>query len=179
MKSKQKNKNWFQPKGYLHFTTKLKESNQNFVKSYIEQVDKEGIHTNIAKHAFYPLIHRTVLQKRFKKIQDKAGNQILTDTGKQKRSHFDLVKGKTNAKPREIFFANHLDTQIYSYFAKEILGKKYEDLLKEPENTKLSDCISAYRFIPVEESSQKGKPNMHFAKEIFDFITLQNDTFVL
>lgn len=179
MKSKQKNKTWFQPKGYLHFTTKLKESNLNFVKCYIEQVDKNGIHTNIAKHAFYPLIHRTVLQRRFKKIQDNAGNQVLTDNRKHKRSHYDFVKNKTNAKPREIFFANHLDTQIYSYFAKEILGKKYEDLLKEPENIGLSECISAYRFIPTKEGSEKGKSNMHFTKEIFDFISLQNECVVL
>lgn len=173
MKQKVKNKGWFQPKGYLHFTTKLKESNLNFVKGYIEQVDEDGIHTNIAKHAFYPLIHRTVLQRRFKKIQDNEGRQILTETGKHKRSHFK------NAKPREIFFANHLDTQIYSYFAKEVLGKKYEDLLKEPKNIGLSECISAYRFIPINEGSQKGKSNMHFAKEIFDFITSENECVVL
>lgn len=179
MKSKQKNKTWFQPKGYLHFTTKLKESNLNFVKCYIEQVDKNGIHTNIAKHAFYPLIHRTVLQRRFKKVQDNAGNQILTDNRKHKRSHYDFVKNKTNAKPREIFFANHLDTQIYSYFAKEILGNEYEKMLKEPNNLGLSECISAYKFIPIEENSKKGKSNMHFAKEIFDFISLQNECVVL
>lgn len=179
MKQKQKNKDWFQPKGYLHFTTKLKESNLNFVKGYIEKVDKNGIHTNIAKHAFYPLIHRTVLQRRFKKVQNCEGKQILTDTGKHKRSHFDFVKGKSNAKPREIFFANHLDTQIYSYFAKEILGKEYEKMLKEPENLGLSECISAYRFIPIEENSKKGKSSMHFAKEIFDFIASQNECVVL
>lgn len=179
MKQKQKNKEWFQPKGYLHFTTKLKEHNLNFVKHYIEQKDEKGLYVNIAKHAFYPLIHRTVLQRRFKKIQDSEGKQVLTDTGKHKRSHFDFVKGKTNAKPREIFFANHLDTQIYSYFAKEILGKEYEEMLKEPENLKLSECISAYRFIPIEENSKKGKSSMHFAKEIFDFIASQNECVVL
>lgn len=179
MKQKVKTKEWFQPKGYLHFTTKLKECNLNFVKGYIEQKDEKGIHINVAKHAFYPLIHRTVLQRKFKKIQNCESKQILTDTGKHKRSHFDFVKGKTNAKPREIFFANHLDTQIYSYFAKEILGKEYEKMLKEPDNLKLSECISAYRFIPIEENSKKGKSSMHFAKEIFDFITSQNECVVL
>jgi hypothetical protein len=179
LKQKKESKGWFQPKGYLHFTTKFKDCNFNFVKAYIEKQDKKGVYINIAKHAFYPLIHRTVLQRRFKKIQDCEGNQILTSKGKHKRSHFDFVKGKPNAKPREIFFANHLDTQIYSYFAKEILGEEYEKILKNPENFGLSECISAYRFIPIEENSKKGKSNMHFAKEIFDFIASQNECVVL
>lgn len=179
MKQKPKNKEWFQPKGYLHFSTKLKELNLNFVKGYIEQKDEKGVHTNIAKHAFYPLIHRTVLQRKFKKMQNCEGKQVLTETGKHKRSHFDFVKGIANAKPREIFFANHLDTQIYSYFAKEILGKEYENMLKEPDNLELSECISAYRFMPIEENTKKGKSNVHFAKKIFDFIVSQNECVAL
>lgn len=173
MAKKQKNKNWFQVKGYLHFSPRLKDKDYNFVKNYIELNDEYGIHSNIAKHSFYPLIHRTVIQRRYKKIKDNNGNDIKTTTGKIKRSHFDFIENKSNAKPREIFFANHLDAQIYSYFAKEVLGKNYEDLLIAPENKGLADCITAYRFIPSFKASKKGKSNIHFAKEVFDFIAEQ------
>ena len=77
-----KEKSWFKPKNYLHFSPKLKYDSFNFVKSYIELKDSNGVYTNIAKHAFYPLIHRTILQRRFKKIRDKNGIQLLTETGK-------------------------------------------------------------------------------------------------
>ncbi len=153
---KRRKKTWLRPKGYTHFDSKISgKRHEAFVRSYVMNP------TSVGKHAFYPLIHRTIKQRRFKNVKDASGDF--------RRAHQYWSNGelKSTAKSREIYYAAHLDSQIYSYYAQEVLARRYELLLSA--NPPLSACICAYRRIP---SAQKGrnKYNVHFAKEVFDFI---------
>lgn len=148
---KNKSKSWYKPKGYLHFSPKLDNTQKGFVENYINN--------NLDNHNFFPLIHETLSARRYKAHLDENGNVV--------RSHFDAFKDKPSKKPREIFYANHLDAQIYSYFSNEVLGKEYEKLLAN--DVELSATIIAYRKIPIDETNKNGKCkcNIHFAKELF------------
>lgn len=77
---------------------------------------------NIAKHSFLPFIHKTSLVRKFRKKYDENGNPIKEETHKIQR-----VKGQ---KKRELFYASHLDSLIYSYYSYQ-LSDKYEKLIKE------------------------------------------------
>lgn len=100
----------------------------------------------VAKHAFYPILfyEKTILRRNKK------------------------------PKKRPIGYATHLDTQIFSFYAKE-LREKYEKRILQTPN--LSDCVIGYRSILNKEG--KGKRNIHFAKEVFDDIKKWGDCKVL
>lgn len=148
-----KNKGWYKPKGYLHVSPKLKKDDKESVLNYLR--------TKLKNHHFFPLIHETLSTRRYKKLIN------------GQRSHFDYFSSKPTAKKREIFYPNHLDAHIYSYYAQEILGKKYEDVLKADEL--LNKAVIAYRKIPVESKPDTNKCNIEFAKEVFDEIKLRKD----
>lgn len=156
-------KHWFQPKSYLHFSKPLGFKDFNFISKIV---------TNekfVSKYAFYPLIHRIQVQPRYKKIIHESGNVY--------RSHFNYSKNESTAKVRHIFYANHLDSQIYSYYTKEVLTPFYENLLKlDPD---FSSCITAYRFVSQFPESKKGKSNIHFAQEVFKYIKKREECSVL
>lgn len=156
-------KHWFQPKSYLHFSKPLGFKDFN-------RIDKCMIDKNfISSYSFYPLIHRIQVQPRYKKLID--------ENGKTYRSHFNHAKNESTKKVRHIFYANHLDSQIYSYYAKEVLSPLYENLLSI--NPDFSNCITAYRFIPQFPESKKGKSNIHFAQDVFRYIKKQEACSVL
>ncbi|MBK7362143.1 MAG: hypothetical protein IPJ01_07570 [Micavibrio sp.] len=67
------------------------------------------------------------------------------------------------AKPRNIFYASHVDGYIYSYYCHQ-LQKKYDAFLK---NNGLHESIIAYRSI-VRNGDKCS--NIHFAKQAFDFV---------
>lgn len=150
---KRKNKSWYKPKGYLHFSHRLNHADKHKVREYIEN--------EIAAHNFFPLLHTTLSTRKYKAFLDEKGNL--------KKSHFNTVKKKPTKKDREVFYANHLDAHIYSFFSNELLGVQYEETLKG--NPTLSECVIAYRRIPIEPDSKKNKCNIHFAKEVFDYIS--------
>jgi hypothetical protein len=159
-----KNNDWFKPKCYLHLTPRLFQKDFFWVSKFVSD------YTKIKNYHFYPLIHRTVIQPRYKKCKDESGNYYYT--------HHDKVKNKSTAKERHIFYAAHLDTMIYSYYAKEILGPLYEEYIGRDK--KFSHCIAAYRKIKASESAKpEGKSNIHFAKEVFDFIKNQDNCVAL
>ncbi|MFM7850552.1 MAG: hypothetical protein ACKO96_01230, partial [Flammeovirgaceae bacterium] len=145
---KKKNKGWYKPKGYLHISPKLRRDDENSVLKYIQ--------TKLHSHHFFPLIHETLSTRRYKKLAN------------GERSHFDYfsAESKPTAKNREIFYANHLDAHIYSYYANEVLGPKYKTLLEE--DSELDKSVIAYRRIPIAEGSDSNKCNIPFAKEVFD-----------
>lgn len=153
---KKKSKSWYKPKGYIHFSSKLGNDQKKFVQDYILN--------NLEHHNYFPLVHETLTARRYKAYLDEK-SEIY-------RTHFDTIKNKSSKKPREIFYANHLDAQIYSYYSNEILGKAYETLLAKPENIKISEAVIAYRKIPVypNEIDSPGKCNIHFANELFQEI---------
>lgn len=155
-------KSWYKPKGYTHFSPKLDNSQKTFVENYIIE--------NLVTHNFFPLIHETLSARRYK--------AYLNENGELFRSHFDPIKNKPSKKPREIFYANHLDAQIYSYFSNEILGKEYERLLRA--DPILSDSIIAYRKIPIDKTDRKSKSkcNIHFANELFQEINRRKNCVV-
>src|SRR5690606_7559644 len=74
-------------------------------------------------------------------------------------------------KPREIYYANHIDSNIYSFYA-DLLGKKYEKAIKKAG---IDHCVLAYRRIPVDPSNEKSRNrcNVDFADDVFRYIRAQ------
>ena len=132
-------------KGYPHFSRKHDFKDKSWVTSYCLNED------SVANHAFYPFIHRVDTQRRFRRVKEGA-------TPKER------AKRKSSKKKREISYANHLDSAIYSYYS-QLLQAKYETYLKE--NQDLSDSVLAYR---SKEKLGKPSSNIHFAKEVFNYI---------
>ena len=93
----------------------------------------------VARHAFYPLIRYEI--NSLKVFENDEG---------------ELEKKR---KPREIKYAAHLDSHIYSYYA-WILGKYYESELLQRG---LNDNILAFRKLE--------KSNIDFANEAFNEIS--------
>ncbi len=150
-----KEKSWFKPKVYLHFTTQIEQKDKKLVEMLVTNPKK------VAKHAFFPLLYRPITQRRYKKV--------INNEGKEIRSHKETKDGitKSTKKIRPILYATHIDAHIYSYYT-ELLQRKYETLLAtQPQ---LSDCVLAYRRIPVNDGTDRNKNNIDFAKETFDYI---------
>lgn len=155
---------WIKSKGYLHLTPNI-DVNRNW-KSIHQKVTN---HNFVKKYAFYPLIHSVIVERKYKKIDPKK-----FEIKKSKRAHKlkDIRTGKTKraAKERPLHYATHFDSIIYAYYA-SILLEKYEAKLKETSG--LSDCITAYRRLKIDNrlpdnAKGNGKSTIHFAKEIFD-----------
>lgn len=148
-------KNWFKPKPFTHFTQKLSHTDGKWIKEYVSNPDA------IKSHPFYPLIHRTITAKRFKASEDKNGQPV--------KRHYTYKNGAkvSNAKYREVYYPNHLDAHIYSYYTQKILEPIYDTRLKgDPE---LNECVLAYRRIPITDNS-RCKSNIDFAYELFQCI---------
>jgi len=149
-----KNKDWFKPKAYLHISDRISKRGKPEVENFVRN------RTRISKHRFFPLVHETLSARKYKKYYSGGGSFY--------RSHYDIINHKSSAKKREIFYPNHLDAQIYSYYSNKILGKCYEEILKNDSN--LFDSIIAYRRIPISSDSKTNKCNIHFANEVFEEI---------
>ena len=156
----QDTKSWFKPRGYLHLTPRLSgQKDSEWLFDYVADPIK------VAKHAFFPLLHRKIYQRRYKKVG-------IGENGQAERSHTKKEKGriKRTRKERPIHYPTHLDAQIYAYYAHEKLMRPYEAHLSTHPN--LANCISAYRRIQTDDGSGH-KNNIHFAKDVFDFIRQQ------
>ena len=144
-----KEKDWFRIKKYPHIGVPLKVVDRPWVQRYVTNVNA------IEAHAFYPLIHRTSVVRKFRR-------QINKDTGERsKERHAD-------SKPRELYYANHLDACIYSYYSK-ILNTAYDAKLL---HLCLHDTITAYRRIKLnpKDPNSSNKSSADFAAEVFDYI---------
>ncbi|SES27898.1 reverse transcriptase domain-containing protein [Salipaludibacillus aurantiacus] len=75
---------------------------------------------------------------------------------------------KRKSKEREIFYASHLDSFIYKYYG-DILNGYYNSIAKEYN---IHNVATAYR------NNFKGKNNIHFAKEVIDFIAQQKQAYI-
>lgn len=106
---------------------------------------------NIETHKFSPFIRREVIKHPYK----------VDKNGKRKRT----------SKKREITYASHLDSAIFSYYANK-LQTKYEGFIKE-EN--LTNVAVAYRKIPCE-NGYGNKCNIHIAKDVFSFVKDKTQT---
>lgn len=156
--AKKKEKDWFKLKRYPHIGLPLNPNDRyKWIEPYVTSELK------VAKHSFLPFIHKTSRVRKFRKAYN-------SDTG---ALEFELKGGKKivrnpNEKKRELFYASHLDSLIYSYYA-FILNQKYEDILID---FGLNDVVSAYRSIPVNSYKEGGsnKCNIDFANDVFKYI---------
>ncbi len=148
-------KSWFRPKAYCHLTKKLVQRDEAWIKKYVSDP------SNIIKHKFFPLIHRTIATKRYKNSEDRKGRRV--------KRHYTIKEQLrvSNVKYREIYYANHLDAHIYSYYTKKILEPLYDKELKK--SPALNDAVLAYRSVPILNSS-RCKSNIDFADEVFEMI---------
>lgn len=123
------------------------------------------------------LNNEQILKKVIDKIEDIKNHQFLPFI---KRAETQIRFRQKNGVPvrslkvRPIMYASHTDSHIYSYY-NFLLSKKYEEYLRK---LNLEDNISAYRKIKIE-SSDRGKSNIHFAKEVFDYISNQDECVVI
>ena len=160
-----KQKSWFKPRAFTHLTKKLSINDARWIESYASNPH------SIKRHKFFPLIHRTIAFKRYKKSIDRNGNEV--------KRHYTIKDGnrKSNVKYREIYYPNHLDAHIYAYYTKKILEPLYEIELQN--NDELNKSVLAYRKIPLSDNS-RGKCNIDFANDAFnDIKDFKGDTAVL
>ena len=145
--------NWFKLKKYPHIGLPITIKDYNWVKEYV--MDKEKIRI----HSFLPLIHKCISQRKFRP------DKLRTDKTKTKKRF--RIKDK---KDRDIYFASHLDSLIFSYF-NSLLVESYENYIKSKT---FNDSVVAYRQIPMFLGAQSNKCNIDFAKSTFQFIS-KND----
>jgi hypothetical protein len=165
-----KNKDWFKVKRYPHIGLPLDVRDRNkWIEPYITNP------TNIAKHRFLPFIHKSHTVRKFRKVyRGESGAldpKFLAET---------RVLRKADSKVRELFYASHLDSLVFSYYA-HILAEAYEKKIKEPFYN-LSEVVNAYRSVPVDVSKADGpnKCNIDFANDAFEFIrSYKEDQFVV
>ena len=142
---------WYKPKGYLHFDRSLP---LRQAEEYVTDPD------NILRHRFSPLIRYTKLSRRVKR--DKGAEAEFKAAGRQGRAPKLLV----DRKGRNIFYASHVDGYIYAYYAMH-LQRAYEAFLHRQN---IENNAIAYRGI---EKGGKRFCNIHFADEVFNFISEQ------
>jgi hypothetical protein len=170
---------WLKTKGYIHLTPNLSISNW---KSILKKIENPEF---IKEYCFFPLIHRVIRERKFKKIDTSkhTPNQWRISQAKKLgksetyRAH-KHVNSKNNMveptrKDREIFYASHFDALIYSYYS-NLINDLYCETLRKDEL--LDQSIIAYRKIPVnrENPDGEGKSTIHFSKEVFDEIERQS-----
>lgn len=168
-KSKQHIPDWLKSKGYLHLTPNIDvKSNWRSIRQKVENP------FFIQKYAFYPLIHASIKERKYKKISEIS----------KKRSHKYVEDGitKSTVKERPLHYATHFDALIYGYYA-SLIQKKYEQKIKQKVG--ITECITAYRKIKIveEDPLSKNKGTIHFAKDVFNEIKerslINEDTAVL
>lgn len=141
---------WFKVKKYPHIGLPITIKDYHWVKAYVENAEK------IRTHSFLPLIHKSIVKRKYR-----ADNSVRTKNPSGKRPR---KVGKI--KVRDIFFASHLDSLIFSKY-NEILVKSYEEYIL---NKTFNECIVAYRKIPIKDGGEKNKCNIDFAKTTFEYI---------
>ena len=143
---------WLKNRGYSHITPQLNVySDRRHLLSKIR--NKEFV----TKHAFFPLIHSIVKERRYKKIPLNSLRRAHCYRNEKNK----IVK---NTKERPIHYATHIDSLIFGYYS-ELLQTEYEKELLKHED--LSDCITAYRKIK-HESEDRNKSTIDFAHEVFE-----------
>ena len=141
----------FRPRVYPHFDHVIHTEYE--ARALIKNFQKTG------KHSFMPFIECPLETRRFSKHLEKLR---LIESGENPHN-IDALRVK---KPRPIKYASHQDSQIYSYY-RAILASQYEKLLI---SFNLTNYVIAYRKIATIENPEKGKCNIHYAKEAFDEI---------
>ena len=138
---------------YRHFdgfiTHQDLDTNRSRLVSVLKQPDK------LSKHSFLPLLRKDKKVRRYNR--NKSDGNL-----------------KIGQKLRPIMYASHVDSCIYGFYS-FMLKKRYEARIG---GTQLAESIVGYRHIPREESPDKGKSNIDFAKDVKD-LTQQHDMSVV
>ncbi|MDJ1473549.1 reverse transcriptase domain-containing protein [Xanthocytophaga flava] len=145
---KKEKRDWFRIKKYPHIGMPFQVSSRNkWIEEYVKDEEK------IARHAFFPFIHRKSRVRKFRRE--------INDDGSRSKLR------KPGFKDRELYYANHLDSTIYSYYA-EVLQEVYENQLLARG---LSECVTAYRRVKLNNNeNSRNKCNMDFASDVFTYI---------
>jgi hypothetical protein len=166
MTPKEPRPGWLKSRGYLHITPKI-----DALKEEEEVVSKVSNKAFVRKHAFFPLIHSVIKERKYKVIPDAAGVRA--------HSYRSNDKFEKTAKNRPLHYATHIDSMIFGYYAQLLLARYEAELGKYPG---LSDCVIAYRKIENDELADTGKSTINFAHEAFEQIkkrAADNDCVVL
>jgi hypothetical protein len=155
---KKKKKDWFKLKRYPHIGLPLNPSDRTkWIEPYVTSVGK------VAQHSFLPFIHKTARVKKYRKKYNSSTGKVefIIENGKK-------IQRNPTEKKRELFYASHLDSLIYSYYAQE-LNKDYEVKIKE---FGLNDVVNAYRSVPINSNDEDSpnKCNIDFANDVFKHI---------
>ena len=144
-----KEKDWFKLKRYPHIGQPLKQKDRTWVTNYV--TDPKCV----ATHRFFPFIHRSTTTRKFRRVVDKRDG-----TRSRKRV--------ASLKTRELYYANHLDSCVYGYYA-QLLNTRYE---VEVVRHALYEVVTAYRRIEVDPKglNTSHKSNADFAADVFNFI---------
>jgi len=81
---------------------------------------------------------------------------------------YSRVEKRKKLKTRDIYYASHIDSYIYKYYG-DLLNDKYNDRAKE---NGINEVATAYR------NTLNGKSNIHFAKEVIDFVKKTERSFI-
>ncbi|HLF64179.1 MAG TPA: reverse transcriptase domain-containing protein [Saprospiraceae bacterium] len=138
-------KDWLKLRQYTHFSPKFDKGDKSYIRQYVR--DSAGI----TKHRFYPLIHYTISEQTYRRGYDKDGIRDENRTSKSKK--------------REIFYANHLDAQVYAFYG-HLLNTRLDAIYNSVAG--MSDSVIAYRAIPY--NSRRNKCTIDFANEVFTHI---------
>lgn len=161
-----KKKDWFKIKRYPHIGLPLNvKERYKWIEPYITNPAK------IAKHRFLPFIHKSNTVRKFRKVYSEEDGKLDTKFIKGNK-----VLRKADKKARELFYASHLDSLVFSYYA-HLLAEAYEKKIKEPFYN-LTEVVNAYRSVPVDPSKIQGpnKCNIDFANDAFEFIRSYQET---
>ncbi len=152
---------WLKGRGYLHITPKL-----DIFKRYREIYLKVKNPDFVAKHAFFPLIHSVIKERKYKKYVEQQDDLETKEQILRAHSHEEKGVIILSAKQRPLHYATHIDSMIFGCYA-EFLQQKYESALLQ--HTELKDCVTAYRKIEIEGDDKHlpGKSTIHFAQEAF------------
>ncbi|WP_228527805.1 reverse transcriptase domain-containing protein [Pararhodonellum marinum] len=165
-----KKKDWFKIKRYPHIGLPLDVRDRHkWIEPYITNPLK------IANHRFLPFIHKSLTVRKFRKVYSEEDGKLDSNFVKEGK-----VLRKPDKKSRELFYASHLDSLVFSYYA-HILSLAYEKKINEPAYN-LSEVVNAYRSILVDPSKTDGpnKCNIDFANDAFEFIrSCQEPEFVV
>lgn len=155
-----KEKDWFKVKRYPHIGLPLNPSDRyKWIEKYVTTPE------TIAKHRFLPFIHKTAKVKKFRKVYNTTDGKLNPEF-----INGNKILRKPEIKTRELFYASHLDSLIFSYYAR-VLSDKYEEILKSKEYN-LNEVVSAYRSVPInpENANSSNKCNIDFANDAFKTI---------
>jgi len=153
-----KKKDWYKVKKYPHIGLPLKANDRHkWIQKYVTSAEE------VSKHSFLPFIHKTSKVRRFRKEYDPNYGLLNKVTVNGKNS-----SRKSSSKKRELYYASHLDSLIFSYYSK-LLIDCYEKKLDE---NNLSEVVNAYRTVAINnlEADGPNKCNINFADDVFQYI---------